>query len=209
MVDRRSDELAAACWAVPIHWDGTLADLPAGYSDSLVSALADHDSGADVNTAVVCAAQVRSGLARTGLAGELLGAVMTVTTSGGLEHSVAPLRLTGQHRYPLASIDEYISWTRPDGSPFDAWLRTHLTLGARVLATAAASQQFTGSCAQWESWADLFMPVSASYVVRDALALLHLDRQTDQGTLTEPGVRVQHCPPSGRIGGEADGNGRW
>lgn len=35
LIDRRSDTLVAACWAVPIRWDGTLGDLPAGYSDSL------------------------------------------------------------------------------------------------------------------------------------------------------------------------------
>lgn len=170
LVDRRSDTLVAACWAVPIRWDGTLGDLPAGYSASLTRALNDHDSGTAVNTAVVCAAQVKRNLVRTGLAAELLRALMTVTADRGLPQAVAPLRLTGKHRYPLTPINDYLSWTRPDGSPFDAWLRTHLALGAHVLKAAPASQEFTGTCTQWEQWADLLMPASGTYIVRDALA---------------------------------------
>lgn len=192
LVDRRSDELVAACWAVPISWDGTVADLPAGYSDSLTRALSDYDAGAEVNTAVVCAAQVRSGSVRTGLAGQLLQAATAETTKRGLAHVIAPLRLTGKHRYPLTAIDEYIAWTRSDGAPFDAWLRTHLALGGRILSTTAASQTFTGTCAQWEEWAGLPLPATGTYVVRDALAPVHLDRQADQGTLDEPGVWVRH-----------------
>ena len=170
LVDRRSDTLVAACWAVPIRWDGTPGDLPAGYSDSLTRALNDHDSGTAVNTAVVCAAQVKPDLVRTGLAAELLCALLSVTADRGLPRAIAPLRLTGKHRYPLTPIDDYLSWTRPDGSPFDAWLRTHLALGADVLVAVPASQKFIGTCAQWEEWADLLMPASGTYIVRDALA---------------------------------------
>lgn len=36
------------------------------------------------------------------------------------------------------------------------------------------------------------MPASGTYIVRDALAPLHLDRHTDHGTVTEPAVWVQH-----------------
>ena len=111
LVDRHSDTLVAACWAVPIRWDGTHTDLPAGYSASLTRALNEHDSGTAVNTAVVCAAQVKRDLVRTGIAAELLRALMTVTADQGLPRAIAPLRLTGKHRYPLTPINDYLSWT--------------------------------------------------------------------------------------------------
>lgn len=191
VVEDRSDELVAACWGVPIQWDGRVIDLPAGYSGTLTRALIDHGP-AQVNTLVLCGAQVRNGRTGAGLATELLRTMLIVATQHGLAHVVAPLRLTGKHRYPLTPIAQYAAWTRPDGTAFDPWLRTHLALGARVIASVDVSQEFVGSCAQWQQWAALAMPETGDYLVPDALAPLHLDRQADRGTLAEPGVWVQH-----------------
>jgi hypothetical protein len=50
--------LAATGWAVPVRWIGTHADLPAGFTGTLVRAMENLDENATPNTLVICAAQI-------------------------------------------------------------------------------------------------------------------------------------------------------
>ena len=95
-------------------------------------------------------------------------------------------------RYPLTPIDRFAYWTRGDGSPLDPWVRSHVRLGARIIAVAPQSQTMTGTVPQWESWTNMKFPDSDEYVIPDGLATLHIDRDTDQGTYVEPAVWLQH-----------------
>lgn len=126
---------------MPLRWDGRTEGLPNGYSDSLTRALRDHDTDQTPDTLVICAAQMRSDARGAQVAGQLVHALIEVATRSGLAQVIAPLRPTAKHRYPLIPINDYVSWKRPDGSPLDPWLRTHLQLGARVIGTAPG---FTG-----------------------------------------------------------------
>lgn len=189
-------EFVAAAWGVPIAWDGDPADLPDGYSDALTRALtralADAEEGVPVETLVVCAAQVRLDAAGAGLAARVLSHLMDVAAGQGLHRVVAPLRPTLKHRYPLTPIQDYATWTRPDGQPLDPWLRTHLRMGATVVATTETSQTFTGTVAQWQTWSGLELPACGRYLVEGALAPMVLDHSGDRGILTEPGIWVRH-----------------
>ena len=193
--------LAAAGWGVPIVWDGDVASLPAGYSETLAQAVvpggSDPRSAAGSGEAatcfVVCAVQVRPDLAGNGMAATtLLEALVALADSRGCTRVLAPLRPTLKHRYPLIPIEQYATWTRDDAAPFDPWLRLHTRLGASVLATTDSSQVFTGTVAQWEGWTGLSMPGSGSYIINGALAPLRVDREADRGTSHEPGIWVQH-----------------
>lgn len=192
LVDPVGEQLVAAGWGVPLRWDGTVATLPTGYSDSLHRAVCDHDADADVDTLVICAAQVRPDLVGAGLAARLVRALVEAAASGGLVRVVAPLRPTGKHRHPLMSIEQYAAWTRNDGTAHDGWLRTHLAMGGRMVATTPASQTFTAPVSSWQQWSGLSMPESGTYLVPDALAPLVLDAESGIGILTEPGIWVQH-----------------
>lgn len=192
LVDREGGDLVASAWGVPLRWDGRTEGLPNGYSDSLARAVRDHDTDQPLDTLVICAAQVRSGVRGAQVAGQLVHALIGVATRSGLAQVIAPLRPTAKHRYPLIPINDYVSWKRPDGSPLDPWLRTHLQLGARVIGTAPASQVFTGSVRQWEDWTGRSLPGSGQFLVPEALAPLQLDHPADLGSLTEPGIWVQH-----------------
>ncbi len=184
--------LVAGCWGVPIRWDGDPAALPAGYSDSLVRALADHDAGADCDTLVIGAAQVRPDRHGAGVAGVALRALSDAARRRGLRRVVAPLRLPGKMRYPLTPIDTYAAWTRPDGTALDPWLRTHLAMGARVIGTSGTSQCFTGTVAEWERWSGMSLSDARSAILPLALAPLQLDHGRDHGELCEPAVWVRH-----------------
>jgi GNAT superfamily N-acetyltransferase len=188
----RDGHLVAAAWGVPIAWNGTPEDLPGGYSDALRRAVGDHQAGAQVDALVVCAAQVRPDATRRGLAATLITALADAGVQRGLHRVVAPLRPTLKHRYPLTAIQDYATWTRPDGLAVDPWLRTHHALGARTIAVTEASQVFTGTVSQWRAWTGTALPASGSYIVPEALAPLTVDHHADRGVLREPGIWVQH-----------------
>lgn len=85
LVDPTGDRLVAACWGVPIAWDGTVDGLPGGYADSLARAVDDHDTRAAVDTLVVCAAQVAPDRTGTGASSAVLTARMTQPTTSRIE----------------------------------------------------------------------------------------------------------------------------
>ena len=188
----QDDVLVAAGWGVPIAWDGTVDQLPGGYSDALARAVIEHQAAEPQDTLVVCAAQVRPDAARAGLAAAVLDGLIEAARAVGLAQVVAPLRPTAKHRYPLIPIEDYVVWTRADGSAFDPWLRTHFRLGAHLLGTSPASQIFTGTVQQWEEWSGLAMPGDGSYIVRDALTPVSVDHAANLGACAEPSVWVRH-----------------
>ena len=185
-------DVVAAGWGVPLRWDASRDALPAGYSDSLTRALVDHDHGVEVDTFVLCAAQVRAERGGGGLAAELISALVRHAAARGLDRVIAPLRPTLKHRYPLVPIDEYVGWTRDDGEPADPWLRLHRRLGAEVIATCPASQVFTGTVTAWRQWTGLPLATDGRHLVPEALAPLDVDLGRDEGRLVEPGVWVRH-----------------
>ncbi|MGI5146210.1 hypothetical protein ACQEVC_07410 [Plantactinospora sp. CA-294935] len=183
-------EIVAAGWAVPLRWTGAVDDLPSGYTDSLARALDAYDAGDPPDTLAILAAQVRPDRQGRGLAGKLLRALRDLAAA---QHRViCPVRPTRKARYPLTPIDRYADWTRPDGTPFDPWLRTHVRLGGRIIATAPRSQVITGTAAEWQRWTGLELPDSGEYVIPDGLSTLHVDLDADRGSYVEPNIWVQH-----------------
>ncbi|MFY1689255.1 hypothetical protein [Plantactinospora sp. WMMB782] len=183
-------EIVAAGWAVPMRWSGALDDLPTGYTDSLARALDAYDTGGQPDTLAILAAQVRPDRQGRGLAGELLQALAGLAP---VRHRViCPVRPTRKARYPLTPIDRYVHWRRPDGTPFDPWLRTHVRAGGRILTTAPRSQVITGTVAEWQRWTGLEFPESGDFVIPDGLATLRVELAADQGSYAEPNVWVQH-----------------
>lgn len=186
------DQPVAAGWAVPLSWNGSVPTLPGGYTDAMVRAVRGRELDVAPDTLVVMAAQVHPARQGSGLAGELIAALCALAADRGLARVVAPLRPAAKARYPLTPIDQYASWTRADGLPLDPWQRTHARLGARTIATTAASQTMTGTVAQWERWTGLALPSTGTYVIADGLAPLTVDRERGTGTYVEPGIWVQH-----------------
>lgn len=186
------DEPVAAGWGVPVDWDGSPADLPTGYTDTLRRAVRGRETGVAPNTLVICAAVVLPSHSRSGLAAELLVALRDLPAVSTLAHVLAPVRPASKARYPLTSVDVYAAWTRSDGLPLDPWLRTHVRIGGKVIAIAPCSQGFSATVARWEDWAAMPLPSTGQYLLRDALAPLQVDRERDVGTMIEANIWVQH-----------------
>ena len=188
--DRR---LIAGCWGVPLAWDGTVADLPGGFTDSLARSVTSYEEGVVPNTFVLMAAAVRSDEQGRGHAGRVITAVRDRAVAGGLVQVIAPVRPTLKSRYPLTPIETFMTWTRSDGLPLDPWLRTHVRLGATLLAPAPASQTMTGTVADWEKWTNMPFPSTGPYVIPDGLTVLHIDHDSNTGTYTEPNIWLRHA----------------
>ena len=71
----------------------------------------------------------------TGLSAEHLKYMEEIARRHGLSPG-APARPDMRERYPLAPMERYAEWSRPDGLMFDPWLRTHERVGGRLAGIA-------------------------------------------------------------------------
>jgi GNAT superfamily N-acetyltransferase len=186
------DILVASGWSVPIRWNGAQDDLPDGYTDSLIRAVVDHESGVEPDTLVVMSLRLRPDMRGRGLTAELLIAMKELAEQQGLIRVITPVRPTLKAQYPLTPIGIFANWTQPDGAPLDQLMRTHWRLGARIIASAPESMTMTGTVAEWERWTKMAFPSSGRYVIPDGLSVLNIDVDQDRGIYVEPNIWMQH-----------------
>jgi hypothetical protein len=86
----------------------------------------------------------------------------------------------------------YITSTRPDGLPVDAWLRVHVRAGATIIGVAPASMTMAGSLAEWRQWTGLPFDTTDRVVVPGALTPVICDVEHDYAVYVEPNVWVRH-----------------
>jgi GNAT superfamily N-acetyltransferase len=185
-------ELAAVGHSVPFHWTGRPDDLPGGWDAVLTQAVTDYDAGRAPTALAGLSITVAETHRGRGLSRQLVEALRAAAAAGGLEDLVIPVRPTRKHRYPLIPMEQYLTWTRPDGRPFDPWLGVHLGLGAELVGVCAASMVVAAPVAQWERWTGLALPGSGRYVVAGALVPVEVDVDRDEGRYVEPNVWVRH-----------------
>jgi hypothetical protein len=110
----------------------------------------------------------------------------------GFADLYAPLRPNQKHLRPHMPMAEYVRELRADGLPADAWLRTHVRDGGRVVKIAPCSMTIVGTVAEWSRWTGMTFPVSGQYAIDGALAPVTILREHDQGIYVEPNVWVHH-----------------
>jgi hypothetical protein len=89
-------------------------------------------------------------------------------------------------------MQHYAAWSNDKNEPFDAWLRTHWRLGAKIEKVAPRSMLIEAPVEKWEAWTSLRMPESGAYVIAGALAPLIVDRENDCAQYVEPNVWMRH-----------------
>jgi len=187
-----ADRIVAAANSAPLAWDGTDDGLPEGWDDQFRRTVAQWAAGVrpDALGAIqIVVARDRRG---HGLSGRMVEVLRSRARDAGLRALIACVRPTDKHRYPLADIDRYARWTRPDGRPFDAWIRLHARLGGRVVRGAPRSMTITGTVAEWETWTGMAFPESGAYVVPFATNPVTIDREADVGTYHDANVWMVH-----------------
>lgn len=178
--------------SIPFLWDGSTMDLPDGWDDALTRGALDGRSGMKPNTLCALQATASAQFTARGLGGTLVQAMRRIAANAGLTSLVAPVRPSQKVDYPLIPIDDYVTWKRNDGLPFDDWIRVHKRAGARIEKSAPRSMVIPGSRADWESWTGMVFPTTGSYTVPGALAPIEFDSDRDLGTYTEPNLWMVH-----------------
>ena len=179
--------LVAELHSLPLAWDGTLADLPAGWDDVFERSFETgrpHDSLAALAISVLPERQGE------GFAVRMIDAMRDAGRSHGLRDLIAPVRPTLKDRYPLISIERYADWRREDGSHFDPWIRIHERVGGELIASAADSMRIEAPAVDWQEWTGMRFPEDGEYVVPGMLAPLFV--RAGVGVHVEPNVWLRH-----------------
>jgi hypothetical protein len=186
-------KVIAAGHTIPLVWDGTKDDLPSGVDGVLERGVRDVECGRIPTTLSALAAMVAPSEQRRGLSATILQAMRATAAANGFTALIAPVRPTLKHRYPLTPMERYAHWTRPDGLPFDPWLRVHWRLGAELLQVAPQSMVITGTAQEWEAWTGMYFPESGAYVVPEALQPVLIDREHNSGRYEDPNIWMRHA----------------
>ncbi len=182
-------EPVARARSIPIRWDGSLADLPAGIDGAIARGF--DEGGASVLCALVI--MVPRAVQSQGLSRSAVEAMLDIAARHSLRGVIAPVRPSFKERYPLTPIERYASWTRDDGLPFDPWMRVHARLGAEILKPEPRSLHITGGVDEWEAWTDTAFPEDGEYVFPHCLAPLTV--RSGRGEYWEPNVWMHHRAP--------------
>jgi GNAT superfamily N-acetyltransferase len=180
-------ELVAELHSVPTPWDGSDADLPAGWDEGFLRAF---ESGREPDVLCALAISVRPDRQGQGLAVRMLQEMRAAARSGGLRELIAPVRPTLKARYPLIPIERYADWRREDGEHFDPWIRVHERIGGEILAVAPESMVMDCPVSDWEEWTGMRFPGDGDYVVPEMLAPLYV--RDGRGRHVEPNVWLRH-----------------
>jgi hypothetical protein len=82
--------------------------------------------------------------------------------------------------------------TRADGLPTDAWLRTHVRVGGKIVKIAPYSMTIVGTIAEWSRWTGTVFESSGEAEVEGALAPVLVSLEQNYGIYAEPNVWVRH-----------------
>jgi GNAT superfamily N-acetyltransferase len=182
------DDLLAEAHAIPLPWDATLEDLPAGWDEGFVRGItsdAPHTALMAIAISVAPSQQGRQ------LSGRMIETFIDNARAAGLGAGViAPVRPTWKERYPLIPIESYVEWRRPDGTHFDPWIRVHERLGGEIIAAAPRSMVIRAPASSWAEWAQMPFPADGEYVFPGCLAPLVVAEGI--GTHVEPNVWMHH-----------------
>jgi GNAT superfamily N-acetyltransferase len=185
-------EIAATNNSAPLFWDGTDEGLPEGWDDQVVRTVDQLTRGVVPNTLGAIQIVVDPARRGTRLGGVMVAAMQANARSRGFGAVIACVRPTDKERYPLIPIERYARWTRADGQPFDAWIRLHVRLGARIVRGSPQAMTIRGSVGDWERWTGEVFPDTGDYLLPVAAAPIHIDREADEGVYYDPNVWVVH-----------------
>jgi hypothetical protein len=182
------DDVLARARTIPLRWDGSVEDLPAGIDGAIARGF--DEGGANTLCALVI--MVPRDVQGRGASKLALKGMIEVAREHELGALIAPVRPNWKERYPLTPIERYATWCRDDGLLFDPWMRVHERLGASVLKPEPHSLRITATVGEWEERVGMAFPETGEYVFPGGLATLAVDRERDVARYWEPNVWMLH-----------------
>ena len=193
LMDTTTNRMAAMGNSLAFHWEEELSKLPEkGWDWVFLKAVEDHKNGVAPNIQSAIQIAIHPDYRSQGLSTTMIGAMREIGRSKGFKYLVAPVRPNQKSQYSLISIDDYIQWTNDEGLPFDAWLRVHARVGAKILKPCHEAMTIRGTRADWEEWTRLKFPQSGKYYIPGALNPMDMDVEKDEGVYVEPNVWMVH-----------------
>jgi len=189
------EEVVARAFSVPfcfnIEGRGELPD--AGWDAVIRWAHEDHLAGRAPNAVSALEISLLPRLRGSGHSRTMLAAMKANARAHGFADLYAPLRPNQKHLQPHVSMAEYVKQMRADGLPADAWLRTHVRDGGRIVKVAPCSMTIVGTVADWSRWTGMTFAGSGQYAVAGALTPVTISREHACGIYVEPNVWVHHA----------------
>lgn len=173
--DLRRDELPSNGWDEVVRW--SWLDQRVGRAPTNVSALE------------IVVHPDRRG---SGLATEMVRAMIRNVDSLGFRQLAAPVRPSEKHLQPGIPMTDYVQRVREDGLPVDGWMRIHVRLGAEIRSVCPNSMVISGTLAEWRDWTGLPFDQSGDVPVPGALVPVHVDVEQDHAVYVEPNVWMVH-----------------
>ena len=193
LLDVSTNRVAAMGNSLALNWDGNPEDLPEGGWDwAFQQAVSDHNQGLQPRTQCAIQIAIHPDYRNQGLSAGMVKAMRDIGWQKGFTRLIAPVRPNQKSSYPLIDIDDYISWKTEEGLPFDAWLRVHARLGAKIVKACHHAMEIRGTRAEWETWTGLKFPGSGRYILPGGLVPMSMDTQSNQGVYIEPNVWTVH-----------------
>ncbi|HXF84160.1 MAG TPA: hypothetical protein VNK49_02125 [Anaerolineales bacterium] len=193
IVETSTDRPVAIGHSLPFRWEEDLANLPEeGWDWVIQKAIHDHKEGIQPNLQAALFVAVQEEYQKHGLSMVILQILREIAASKGFNHLVVPVRPSEKSKYPLISMDDYITWKTQEGLPFDAWLRVHIRAGGKIIKICHQSKTIHGSRAEWEEWTGMKFPQSGLYVIPGALNPIEINIEKNEGVYIEPNVWVAH-----------------
>lgn len=193
LYDREQERVAAMGNSFPLRWEAPLANLPEeGWDWAFREAVSNHKQGVTPNHHCAIQVVIHPDYRSQGLSTPMLEAVSAATVVKAHEALIIPVRPSEKSRYPLTSLDDYVTWTMNGGLPFDSWMRVHARLGGKIIKVCHRSKTVRGTPAEWEKWTGLKFPQSGQYVISGALNPITLDLDRSEGIYIEPNVWMVH-----------------
>jgi GNAT superfamily N-acetyltransferase len=127
-----------------------------------------------------------------GYARLMIRALLQLAENKKLRGVVVPVRPTAKVRHPQVPISDYMAWTDDGGRPYDPWLRSHVSVGGKMVGPCERSMVVHEPIAFWENWSRRHFETSGDYVLEGVLAPVKIDLERQTGTYEEPNVWVSY-----------------
>jgi GNAT superfamily N-acetyltransferase len=192
LYDDEQQEVIAEGHTIPCEWDATPEGLGDGIDAIIAAAFQARQAHREPTALCALAAEVRPRFQGRGLASRMLDEMADLARKAALTYLIAPVRPSLKDRYPITPIEQYVTWTRENGEPFDPWIRIHTRRGGEIVKPIPHSMRITGTVAEWEEWTGMRFPGDGQYTFPAGLALVEIDHHRDRGSYWEPNVWIVH-----------------
>jgi hypothetical protein len=190
LVDEEAGYPVAVANSVPFACSGP-DDLPPEGWDWLVETAA-RANGAKPNMLGALAVSVPAVHRSKGYARVMIRSLLDLAKAKQLDGVVVPVRPTAKVKHPLVPIADYMAWTDDTGRPYDPWLRSHLSVGGKIVRPCERSMVVDEPVAFWENWSRQRFESSGAYPLEGALAPIKIDLDRQTGIYEEPNVWVAY-----------------